>query len=54
MDSGDVSGKQEMLVQLSKGGHALELHGTCDSGQVALVGSRHWAVPALSFRWCVC
>lgn len=48
MDSGDVSGKQEMLVQLSKGGHDHELHGTCDSGQVALVGSRHWAVTHLA------
>lgn len=52
MDGGNVSGKQ-MSAHLSKGGHDLDLHENCDSGQVALVGSRHWAVTALSFRWCV-
>lgn len=53
MHGGDVSGKQEMSAHLSKVGRNLELHEKYDSKQVALVGSCHWAVMALSFR-CVC
>lgn len=50
MDGGDVSRKQEMSAQLLKVGHDFELHEKCDSRQVALVGSCHWAVMVLSFR----